>query len=140
MYRMICPHPTCGKEWTPRKPNPAKCPTCQNPLWRRPVERRWVEVATPRQPAPAKRRRAVCRYSRPNQQKLMQKLAYYGGRCRYCQIEFSATVELTWDHAIPVSRGGTDAIANLLPSCKPCNGKKYNRTFAELARMRDWVA
>ena len=30
---VICPHSTCGYEWTPRKENPRKCPQCQNPLW-----------------------------------------------------------------------------------------------------------
>jgi hypothetical protein len=30
----------CGYEWTPRKENPKKCPSCQNPGWNTPRTRR----------------------------------------------------------------------------------------------------
>ena len=30
----------CGNHWTPRKPNPKKCPACQNPGWSTPRTRR----------------------------------------------------------------------------------------------------
>ncbi len=32
------------------------------------------------------------------------------------------------DHSIPVSKGGTDHLNNLLPSCIPCNRTKGNLT------------
>jgi hypothetical protein len=30
----------CGYDWTPRKENPKKCPSCQNPGWNTPRTRR----------------------------------------------------------------------------------------------------
>lgn len=38
---------------------------------------------------------------------------------------------LTWDHVIPISRGGRDDDSNLLPLCQSCNSKKSNRTYEE---------
>ena len=40
MEPITCPHATCGRTWTPRKANPVKCPTCQNPLWQSPRPKR----------------------------------------------------------------------------------------------------
>lgn len=37
------------------------------------------------------------------------------------------------DHVIPISRGGTHSIGNLLPLCKSCNASKGNKTFTEWA-------
>jgi 5-methylcytosine-specific restriction endonuclease McrA len=62
---------------------------------------------------------------------LKGKLAYYGNRCRYCRVELVKRVNLTWDHAIPRSRGGTDLIANLLPCCMSCNAHKSAKTIFE---------
>jgi hypothetical protein len=42
------------------------------------------------------------------------------GNCFFC----SKTAKLTIDHAIPLSRGGTDALSNLLVSCESGNKKK----------------
>ena len=41
------------------------------------------------------------------------------GRCAYCP---SPATE--WDHVVPISRGGRHSIANILPSCMPCNRSK----------------
>jgi 5-methylcytosine-specific restriction endonuclease McrA len=60
---------------------------------------------------------------------LEQKLAYYGNRCRYCRIVLEGDV--TFDHAIPLSRGGSNWTANLLPACRSCNSSKNIKTFAE---------
>lgn len=35
---------------------------------------------------------------------------------------------LTFDHVIPVSKGGSSDISNGQPMCRPCNSKKYNKT------------
>lgn len=50
--------------------------------------------------------------------------------CQYCGLRFPAK-DLTLDHVIPKSRGGTDTWENLVSCCKPCNGKKDNKTPAE---------
>jgi 5-methylcytosine-specific restriction endonuclease McrA len=56
-----------------------------------------------------------------------------GFRCQYCGIVKDAG-DLTIDHIIPRSRGGTNDALNLCAACIPCNNRKGNRTPAE-ARM-----
>lgn len=46
-----------------------------------------------------------------------------GYRCLYC----SATENLTIDHVLPRSRGGTSVWTNLVTACRKCNSKKGNR-------------
>lgn len=65
------------------------------------------------------------------------------GRCWFCGVrltkpnnERDITPEekrrwYTVDHATPRSRGGDNAIDNLLPACNDCNGKKCDMTVEE---------
>lgn len=56
----------------------------------------------------------------------------HGGKCAYCLL----VAPLEVDHRIPLKRGGTNWIANILPACGPCNRKKGQLTEAEFrARM-----
>jgi 5-methylcytosine-specific restriction endonuclease McrA len=48
--------------------------------------------------------------------------------CAYCD---RTDRPLEVEHMIPVSRGGTDRLANLTLACHPCNQAKGNRTVAE---------
>jgi 5-methylcytosine-specific restriction endonuclease McrA len=48
----------------------------------------------------------------------------YGGRCACC----GKKAELTADHIVPLSRGGSNDIANIQPLCKLCNSKKHTKT------------
>ncbi len=50
-----------------------------------------------------------------------------GERCVYC----GTTKNLTLDHVIPRSKGGTDSWENLVTACHSCNSKKGNRTPEE---------
>lgn len=54
-------------------------------------------------------------------------------RCFYC----GSRKELTVDHVIPRSRGGTDAPGNLVTCCDACNQVKKAElpSLAELARI-----
>jgi 5-methylcytosine-specific restriction enzyme A len=45
------------------------------------------------------------------------------GLCYYCHRHVTPA-ELTMDHIVPLSRGGTSSKANLVPTCKSCNTKK----------------
>lgn len=54
-------------------------------------------------------------------------------RCQYCAKKYPAA-ELTLDHILPRSRGGSDEPGNLCASCYPCNQRKGDRTPDE-ARM-----
>lgn len=58
----------------------------------------------------------------------------HGWRCFYCykDLQYGG---LTMDHAIPVSRGGTNWASNLLPACKSCNSKKKDRTVLEYLKL-----
>jgi HNH endonuclease len=42
--------------------------------------------------------------------------------CHYCE-----TVATTADHVVPLAKGGTDALWNLVPACGPCNQAKADQ-------------
>lgn len=63
----------------------------------------------------------------------LQKLAYHGGRCYYCKL---IPRKVVMEHRIPLSRGGTNWLANLVPSCTSCNCSKHNKTEKE---YREWL-
>ncbi len=51
-------------------------------------------------------------------------------RCVYCSVGLTEkTAQI--DHAIPVSRKGTNWPANLVPACRSCNIRKNSKTFQE---------
>lgn len=50
--------------------------------------------------------------------------------CQYCGYRF-AMEQLTMDHVLPKSRGGTNSWDNLVTACKKCNQKKGNKTPKE---------
>jgi hypothetical protein len=54
-------------------------------------------------------------------------VARHGGQCAYCHIAPATTR----DHVIPVSRGGTSWIGNILPACESCNSSKHNKLLIE---------
>lgn len=60
----------------------------------------------------------------------------HGGACAYCDRRGP----LTADHRVPLARGGTNYIANILPACRSCNARKRLLTESEfrarLARER----
>lgn len=51
------------------------------------------------------------------------RLEVYGGMCAFC-LHARGT---TFDHAIPVSRGGSNHPSNIYPACRPCNKEKGDR-------------
>jgi 5-methylcytosine-specific restriction endonuclease McrA len=55
-------------------------------------------------------------------QQVAARWTYYGDRCWMCGDPAGAT-----DHAIPLSRGGSNWPANLRPACVPCNSSKSNK-------------
>ncbi len=51
----------------------------------------------------------------------------YENKCVYCGL----VLPLTADHAIPLSRGGSDNIDNIVPACSLCNSRKGTKTYDE---------
>lgn len=51
----------------------------------------------------------------------------YEGRCGYCGDESV----LEPDHRVPLSRGGSNWIDNIIPCCRPCNTRKRTATEDE---------
>ena len=51
---------------------------------------------------------------------LKEAILIHEGSCFFC----GKTAKLTVDHVVPVCRGGSDALSNLLVSCEPCNKQK----------------
>lgn len=57
-------------------------------------------------------------------------LSYFDGACAYCG---TTNKKLTVDHLVAKSRGGTDDMCNLVPSCAACNHDKGDSDW------RDWM-
>jgi 5-methylcytosine-specific restriction endonuclease McrA len=54
-------------------------------------------------------------------------LALRNQTCFYCKMNQGNTV----DHVIPLARGGTHSIGNLVSACQPCNSSKGIKTITE---------
>ena len=58
-------------------------------------------------------------------------LEYHGGRCAYC----GSNVRIEIDHRVPLIRGGTNTIENILPACRSCNRRKNQKTEEEFRAL-----
>ncbi len=54
----------------------------------------------------------------------------YNSPCFYC----GSLDKITIDHIIPISRGGTHGIGNLVSACSSCNGSKHTKFLIEWKR------
>lgn len=59
-------------------------------------------------------------------------LEKYDHICQYC---FKKTADCV-DHIIPLYRGGTTEIENLIASCKSCNSRKFFKTIQEFKQNK----
>lgn len=50
--------------------------------------------------------------------------------CQYCGCKLTMNTG-TRDHVHPLSKGGKNTLSNVVAACKPCNGKKDNKTLTE---------
>jgi HNH endonuclease len=74
----------------------------------------------------------------------MDLLAKWNWLCFYCaepirRNSADPNHEATKDHMVPISRGGVDFIANIVPACLRCNQLKGNKTVDEFRAERAWV-
>jgi 5-methylcytosine-specific restriction endonuclease McrA len=78
----------------------------------------------------SKRRKALLREQTAHQitpKQLRARFAQFGNCCAYC----GAAGDMQIEHVVPISRGGTHAIGNILPACLDCN---YSKRNAEVER------
>lgn len=66
----------------------------------------------------------------------LELLEAHGFCCHYCGRQLPPD-ELVPDHVTPLTRGGKNAIANIVPACPRCNCQKGSKTEAEYL---DWLA
>lgn len=92
-----------------------------------------------RQPAPSQRLALICRDAlthywkgRPPRQvwRLLRQQVFQrdGWACVYCG---KRTGTLTCDHVLPISRGGSSMLDNLVTACLACNTAKATKTPKE---------
>jgi 5-methylcytosine-specific restriction endonuclease McrA len=55
----------------------------------------------------------------------------FEGRCAYCNAPAT-----TWDHIVPISKGGETAPWNVVPACHSCNSSKKDRDVMEWLEVR----
>lgn len=63
------------------------------------------------------------------------RLAEYGGSCAYC----GSGEQIEIEHVIPLCRGGSNLIANVVPACHNCNQDKGTRTPVEWLEISSWA-
>lgn len=101
----------------------------ENKEARREKDRRWSKNNPERKRIARRKRRALLLSVASidyTPEQLAAKMSYFGNRCVYCG---GALEEV--DHAIPLSRGGLDMLANLVPACISCNRRKFKSTWKE---------
>ncbi len=72
--------------------------------------------------------------------RLADLIARDGDVCHYCGYGFDDTnfvYQVTVDHIVPISEGGSDDLTNLVLACRQCNGKKKDRSgFVPFSKLR----
>ena len=103
-----------------------------NPAVRREQRRRWKRQ-NPEQRAVTRQRHKLKRRGVPGKHTVAELRARYAeqeGRCFWCREALSDDYHR--DHVIPVSKGGTNDIRNIVLACAPCNVRKSDTHPLEL--------
>lgn len=77
--------------------------------------------------------RQAFKISRRDHRRLLER---YRHSCAYCEVKLAPwgrefPNSLQWDHVVPLSKGGSDGVGNILPSCRSCNGNKSARFLSD---------
>lgn len=83
----------------------------------------------------SKRRKALLRQLTAHQIKsseLRARFAQFGNCCAYC----GAAGDMQIEHVVPISKGGTHAIGNIVPACEDCNSNKLAHEVEAWYRQR----
>lgn len=76
--------------------------------------------------------------TRKNISSTLQKEVYArdGLKCRYCGFKHKSALKFNIDHVIPVAKGGTEELSNLVVSCKKCNQAKGTKIWEVKVKPR----
>ena len=108
----------------------AKCLECQNRQFR---EREDYRIAKQRG---RKKRKAALRSAETFEISTKDLRRIEEGPCFAC----GRSEEITFDHVVPISRGGRHSIGNAIPLCLSCNASKQDRLLVEwLPGRREWL-
>jgi 5-methylcytosine-specific restriction endonuclease McrA len=94
----------------------------------------WEKKRIDHHAAIAKRKKAPGNFTRGEWIALLVEYKY---RCAYCHRRITRKTASA-DHVVPLGRGGSNWIANIVPACLPCNQRKNFLTAKEyLRRLRN---
>ncbi|HKY49926.1 MAG TPA: HNH endonuclease, partial [Candidatus Limnocylindria bacterium] len=141
-----------GREWMKRNPEKAREAMRRwrqrNPELRRERNRRYKRAARLRDPAKVNAQHAAYVAAHPQYKRAkdhayrarkaaalgsftgaqwLELLARCDNRCAYCGRAESRQA----DHRVPLARGGTNLIDNIVPACRGCNATKHTMTEEE---------
>jgi len=103
-------------------------------------ERRQIHLLYDREKS--KRRKAQIRalsVSKVSAKDLRHRYAQFGDCCAYCGDKQKID-ELHMDHFLPLSKGGTHVLSNLVPACKRCNLSKHNHHPEDWFKRQDFFS
>ena len=95
------------------------------------TSRLWTHLNRERKAAYQRERAERISTRKWSAEELAQVSVLLEGECAYC----GSREDLTLDHVVPLSRGGTHAIDNLVAACKPCNSRKGSRDELEFRAL-----
>ena len=112
------------REWVKANPELAK------ERWRK-----WREANPEKKSAQRQQRRALKANAdgTSTAEQIKARFQYHENRCYYCGDNESG---LHVEHRIPLSRGGSNWPANLVPSCPSCNLQKGTKTETEFKKNK----
>jgi hypothetical protein len=87
----------------------------------------------------SKRRKAQMRNSVAIQlsgKQINERFAEFDHRCAYCGAQPEKHDKLHIEHVLPISKGGTHALGNVLPACKSCNFSKRDHEAEQWYRQQ----
>lgn len=64
---------------------------------------------------------------------------YFGFHCAYCLRHESECGKLCRDHVLPLARGGSDDIENIVPACRSCNSSKNAKTLTQMLYFKTFT-
>lgn len=87
----------------------------------------------------SKRRKAQIRNQTAHQIKpryILDRFAQFDHRCAYCGADGDMQIE----HVVPISKGGTHAMGNIIPACQRCNFSKIDNEVENWYRKQPFFS